>query len=69
MLWIRKWNAADPFMFCLPGCQAIIGDSLRTRLICRYMEGPKFPCDELTKFCEAEPLWGTMHGISVFNKI
>lgn len=50
----RKWPAPpkDGWIEASNFYEAI-DDLLRTRLVCRYMDGPKFVCDSLSKLCDA----------------
>jgi hypothetical protein len=41
-----------------------IDDLLRTRLVCKYMDGPKFVCDELTAHCETQGISSNIRELS-----
>jgi ppGpp synthetase/RelA/SpoT-type nucleotidyltranferase len=41
-----------------------LDDLLRTRLVCRYLDGPKFVCHRLKEFCDRSGIENTHRGLS-----
>ncbi|WP_394693241.1 hypothetical protein [Hyphobacterium sp.] len=41
-----------------------IDDLLRTRIICKYMDGPKFVCDELKQYFDSEGVKNTIRDLA-----
>ena len=48
----------------IPLLYEIIDDLLRTRLVCKYMDGPKFVCQQLTAHCDAHGIGSRFRELS-----
>lgn len=63
VLWNKKWKPDGAPKVSLEECNEKVDDLFRTRLICRYLDGPKFLCDALAAFCEAEKIEHTFRSV------
>ncbi len=49
-----KWIPDQEPKIAISQCHEKVDDLFRTRMICRYMDGPKFLCKHLADFCDAQ---------------